>query len=261
MGTERRGSAQNERGRQYAGTRVAWAGAALGEILHRRCRKRTWRSCERAVAAVNDRDIDAYLACCTPGHPVADPGGRQLKASTKGPKGSNDTSPICAMQAGDFRITIDRLETVGADRVVGFVRLNMSGRASGISLGSDIPATNVYDLADGNIKRVRIFLDPPQSSPKPWGCRSKTLTPTPEGCGILCGAMSQENVEIARAYIRRMDRRGHRCMSVSSATPISIVRDVAPDWPDCGGPRRPRCRHAGRLQRVRRHLGCPSHRT
>jgi hypothetical protein len=35
----------------------------------------------------------------------------------------------------------------------------MSGRASGISLGGDIPATNVWDLADGKIRRVRIFLD------------------------------------------------------------------------------------------------------
>jgi hypothetical protein len=39
------------------------------------------------------------------------------------------------------------------------MRLNMSGRASGINLGSDIPSANVYDLTDGKIKRVRIFLD------------------------------------------------------------------------------------------------------
>jgi hypothetical protein len=39
------------------------------------------------------------------------------------------------------------------------MRLNLSGRASGIRLGSDIPSANVYDLADGKIRRVRIFLD------------------------------------------------------------------------------------------------------
>ena len=59
----------------------------------------------------------------------------------------------------DFRVTIDRLEPKGADRVIGFLRLNMSGRASGITLGGDIPATNLWDFTDGKIKRVRIFLD------------------------------------------------------------------------------------------------------
>ena len=61
--------------------------------------------------------------------------------------------------APDFRITIERLESIGTDRVLGFMRLNLSGRASGINLGSDIPSTNLYDFTDGKIKRVRIFLD------------------------------------------------------------------------------------------------------
>ena len=39
---------------------------------------------------------------------------------------------------------------------------------------------------------------------KPWGCRSKTLTPTPEPAGY-CGAMSQENVELSRPMLRRVE--------------------------------------------------------
>jgi hypothetical protein len=61
--------------------------------------------------------------------------------------------------APDFRITIERLESIGTDRVLGFMRLNMSWRASGINLGSDIPSANLYDFTDDKIKRVRIFLD------------------------------------------------------------------------------------------------------
>src|SRR3954466_11621598 len=59
----------------------------------------------------------------------------------------------------DFRVTIERLEPVGADRVLGFLRLNMRVRASGITLGGDIPSANIWDFTDGKIKRVRIFFD------------------------------------------------------------------------------------------------------
>ena len=113
---------------------------------------------KRAVAAVNDRDIDSYLACCTADIrmeiPVA-----AIQGAYEGSDGLRrffadvlDTSP-------DFLITIERLESIGTDRVLGFMRLNMSGRTSGIILGSDMPCANLYDFADGKIKRVRIFLD------------------------------------------------------------------------------------------------------
>jgi hypothetical protein len=113
---------------------------------------------ERAIAAVNDRDIDGYLACCTQDIQLQNPM-TALEGIYKGSEGIKRFFADVDDAGPDFRVTIDRLESVGADRVVGFLRLNMSGRASGITLGGDIPATNVYDLADGKIKRVRIFLD------------------------------------------------------------------------------------------------------
>jgi hypothetical protein len=113
---------------------------------------------ERAVAAVNDRDIDSYLACCT-----ADVRMENLNAPLEGAyEGSDGIRRFFADvldTAPDFRITIERLESIGTDRVLGFMRLNLSGRASGINLGSDIPSTNLYDFTDDKIKRVRIFLD------------------------------------------------------------------------------------------------------
>jgi len=113
---------------------------------------------KRAVAAVNDRDVDAYLACCTADvrmeNPVA-----AIQGAYEGSDGIRrffadvlDTSP-------DFRVTIERLESIGPDRVLGFMRLNMSGRTSGIILASDMPSTNVYEIDDGKIKRIRIFFD------------------------------------------------------------------------------------------------------
>jgi hypothetical protein len=113
---------------------------------------------KRAVAAVNDRDIDSYLACCTADvrmeNPVA-----PIEGAYEGADGIRRFFADVLDTAPDFRITIDRLESIGTDRVLGFMRLNLTGRASGINLGSDIPSTNLYDFTDDKIKRVRIFLD------------------------------------------------------------------------------------------------------
>ena len=113
---------------------------------------------KRAVAAVNDRDIDSYLACCTADvrmeNPVA-----PIEGAYEGSDGIRRFFADVLDTAPDFRITIERLESIGTDRVLGFMRLNLSGRASGINLGSDIPSANLYDFTDGKIKRVRIFLD------------------------------------------------------------------------------------------------------
>ena len=113
---------------------------------------------KRAVAAVNNRDLDSYLACCT-----ADVRMENLNTAIEGAyEGSDGIRRFFADvldTAPDFRITIERLESIGTDRVLGFMRLNMSGRTSGINLGSDMPSTNLYDFTGGKIKRVRIFLD------------------------------------------------------------------------------------------------------
>jgi ketosteroid isomerase-like protein len=113
---------------------------------------------KRAVAAVNDRDVDGYLACCTADvrmeNPVA-----PIEGAYEGSDGIRRFFADVLDTGPDFRVTIEWLESIGTDRVLGFMRLNMSGRASGINLGSDIPSTNLYDFTDGKIKRVRIFLD------------------------------------------------------------------------------------------------------
>ena len=111
---------------------------------------------KRAVAALNERDIDSYLACCTEDielhTPLAAIGGvydghdgiRRFFADV------SDAGP-------DLRVTIERLEAIGADRVLTFEHFSVSGRATGIPTPAD--GANVFDLAEGKIKRIRIFLD------------------------------------------------------------------------------------------------------
>jgi ketosteroid isomerase-like protein len=56
-----------------------------------------------------------------------------------------------------FHITVERLESIGADRVLAFTHITLTGRDSG--LPTDRPAGSIYDLADGKIRRIRTFVD------------------------------------------------------------------------------------------------------
>src|SRR5271170_1045971 len=114
------------------------------------------RLVERAIAAINARDIEGYLACCTENvkleTPVAAVGG--VYEGTDGIRrfftDIEDAGP-------DFRMELDGVEEVDGKRVIAFLRISSTGRASGIPLAA--PMTNVYDLIDGKIGHIRIFLD------------------------------------------------------------------------------------------------------
>jgi ketosteroid isomerase-like protein len=111
---------------------------------------------ERAIAALNQRDIEGYLACCTedvelrtPLTPVAGvyegaDGIRRFFADVE------DAGP-------DFRLELERLQDLGGQRVLAFVRVTSHGRASGLPTHAE--TGNVYEFEEGKIKRIRIFLD------------------------------------------------------------------------------------------------------
>ncbi len=110
----------------------------------------------RAIAAINARDIEGYRACCTETvkleTPMAAFGGvyegidgiRRFLADV------DDAAP-------DFRMEVDGVEAVDSKRVIAFLRNSSTGRASGIPMAW--PQTNVYDLIDGKISHIRIFVD------------------------------------------------------------------------------------------------------
>src|SRR4051795_9603106 len=112
---------------------------------------------KQAVAAVNERDIDRYLAGCTEDIELVTPLG-PIGGTYEGPEDIRrffadieDTSP-------DFRLHLEHVEAIGEDRVLAFLHTSASGRASGIPTA--VPSTaNLYDFLDGKIRRVRIFFD------------------------------------------------------------------------------------------------------
>ncbi len=108
----------------------------------------------RAVAAINARDLDAYMACCSEHVELRTP---LIVGVYEGRQGIQRYFTDVEDAAPDFHIEINRVEAVGADQVLAFIRTRSTGRATGIPLGFE--ATNVYDVADSQITRVRIFLD------------------------------------------------------------------------------------------------------
>jgi ketosteroid isomerase-like protein len=112
------------------------------------------RLVERAIAAINARDIEGYLACCTENVKLETP---TVGGMYEGIDGIRRFLTDIEDAAPDFRIERDGVEAVDSKRVVAFVRPSATGRASGIRLAA--PTTNVYDLIDGKISHVRIFLD------------------------------------------------------------------------------------------------------
>jgi ketosteroid isomerase-like protein len=112
---------------------------------------------ERAVAAINARDIEGYLACCSDNvrleTPMASVGGVY-----EGTDGIRRYFADIEDAAPDFRIELDGVEAVGGEQVIAFLRTSGMGRASGILMAPP-PLTNVYDLLDGKLSRIRIFID------------------------------------------------------------------------------------------------------
>jgi ketosteroid isomerase-like protein len=113
-----------------------------------------------AVDAMNARDIDRYLTCCTDDVQLLPPTSA-IEGAFDGPDGIRRYFADIEDVAPDFRLDLASIEAVDDRRVIGFLRVTFSGRSSGVP--GDLPVTTVYDLADGRISRIQVFLDREQA--------------------------------------------------------------------------------------------------
>jgi ketosteroid isomerase-like protein len=112
------------------------------------------RLVEIAIAAINARDIDAYLACCTENVELLLP---MAGADYLGADGIRRFFTDIEDVGPDFRIEVQRVQAIGDSTAIAFLRVGATGRASGIVTGAE--SANVYCFIEGKISRVRIFLD------------------------------------------------------------------------------------------------------
>ena len=118
------------------------------------------------ISAVNDRDLDRYLAHCTESIQLETPWSA-VEGVYEGPDAIRRLFSDLRDTLPDFHLVIERLEPIGSDRVLAFLRASATGRASGIGAGAgvlsatgrDIPSANIYDFAGRRIRRIRVFLD------------------------------------------------------------------------------------------------------
>jgi len=118
------------------------------------------------ISAVNDRDLDRYLVHCTESIKLETPWAA-VEGVYEGPDAIRRLFSDLRDTLPDFHLVIERLEPIGSERVLAFVRASATGRASGITAGAGvlsatgrgIPSANVYDFAGGKIRRIRVFLD------------------------------------------------------------------------------------------------------
>jgi ketosteroid isomerase-like protein len=109
----------------------------------------------RAIAAINTRDIDAYLACCTENVQLLI--AESVGAEYLGADGIRRFFTDIEDAGPDFRIEVQRVQAIGDSNALAFVRVSSTGRASGIVTGAE--SANIYDFSEGKISRIRIFLD------------------------------------------------------------------------------------------------------
>ena len=81
---------------------------------------------ERVVAAVNERDVDGYVACCADDIKLRTPWAA-VEGVYEGPEAIRRFFADLQDWAPDFRLTIERAEPIGATRVLVFLRASLSG--------------------------------------------------------------------------------------------------------------------------------------
>jgi ketosteroid isomerase-like protein len=135
--------------------RGARAGAErLAEERGRAVSQENVETVRRAIAAINARNIGAYLACCTENVELLLPmAGAQYLGADGIKRFFTDIEHI----GPDFRIEVERVQATADGNVLAFLRIGATGRASGVVTAAD--SANVYAFVDGKISRVRIFLD------------------------------------------------------------------------------------------------------
>ena len=109
----------------------------------------------RALSAINDRDVDAYLALCRPDVELINPV-TAIEGSTRGEPGVRRFFDGIREATTRFQFEVERLLPLGDDRVLAFLTLNWESER-GFPQRQQL--TNLYELEGGKLLRIRVFRD------------------------------------------------------------------------------------------------------
>jgi hypothetical protein len=111
------------------------------------------------VAALNERDVDRYFACCSADVELI-PATGSIEGGYMGRRGIERFFADLGDAAPDMQLQVERLEIVGKN-VLAFERGSASGRVSEVP--GEIAFTTVYEFEGSRIGRIQVFLDRQQA--------------------------------------------------------------------------------------------------
>ena len=109
----------------------------------------------RAVNALNEGDVDGYLALCSADIELASPVA-SIEGANKGADGIREFFSGVREAMNIFRVDVEKLRALDNDRVLAFVQVSIESKG-GIALTQ--AGANLYELAGGKLRRVRVYLD------------------------------------------------------------------------------------------------------
>jgi ketosteroid isomerase-like protein len=110
----------------------------------------------RAIAAINDRDVDAYLALCNTDFELINQM-TEMEGPNRGEQGIRSFFDGINEGTTRFELEVERLRPLDDNRVLGYLTLEMVSERGGYQQTQAV--TNLYELEGGKLSRVRVFSD------------------------------------------------------------------------------------------------------
>jgi ketosteroid isomerase-like protein len=110
---------------------------------------------KRAISAINERDVDAYVSVCAPDFEMINPIAA-IEGSNRGEEGVRSFFENIDEAARKFELEVERLEPLEGDRVLARLTLHLETKGGYLQRQ---PVTNLYEIEDGRLSRVRVFFD------------------------------------------------------------------------------------------------------
>ncbi len=108
-----------------------------------------------AISAINERDVDAYLSVCTSDVELINPVSA-IEGPSRGEQGVRTFFEGISEAATKFELEIERLQPLEGNRVLAWLILHLETEGG---FPQRQPITNLYELEDGRLSRVRVFRD------------------------------------------------------------------------------------------------------
>jgi ketosteroid isomerase-like protein len=108
-----------------------------------------------AIAAINERDVERYLALCAPDIELVSPVAA-IEGASKNAGGIREFFAGVYEAANEFRLDVESLQELGDGRVLAFISLTFVSKGGA---GLTEPIANIYTLSERKLRKVDVYRD------------------------------------------------------------------------------------------------------